>query len=620
MSELLLRRNERIKRVNMNDLAIVGIGGVLGLVAFAQTYFLIAPIFCFFMIRSRKESSIFALSLMTVTAMMSFTNLLESVAILFVIFLWFQWCKLFKIVTANTLMVSLPILTGVIAWTLKVPWPTLAILMFVQFAFANEIYQHFNWLKKDLKLPESIYGMIIFALGIFSIESFPLQPLIFAVILFILLLFIAKIKTTMLLYLIFSLLYIGVLPLEIFGCLLLLYILSKQALLMNLFMFVAITQLPYTWTNALLWLCVFVLFNLLRVSEIPFETSEDSRDYAQFNKIAVMNRQLNNFSVIFDSLADYYAEISEMEAEVLKTMSRALSYTAKNCTHHSIDCDMRRNQVLDLLDGYKIEVEDCQLIEDDHGCMTLDLELKDFQKHEVESTLLPLLNHLLPTKMEMQEKKLGRSYSGIYHYSFVSCAPIQIDAYADSITHEMSACGDTFSIFRYASNVLCMISDGMGSGLSASKISTSITAIFQRMIASDIPQIEAIRCINKLIQSDQYATMDVLSFDRYRKSVTVCKSAACPTFLIRQNELYEINGNSLPVGIVASIEVDSVSVEVEKDDWFLMASDGVYIDEIYRWIHTKKNKSAKDEVGVMMEILKEKKRQDDSTFLLAHVI
>lgn len=620
MSELLLRRNERIKRVNINDVAIVGIGGVLGLLSFRHTYFLIAPIFCFFMIRSRKESAIFSLSLGGVAAIMSLSNTLEIIALLFVIVLWFQWCKFFKIVTANTLMVSLPVLTGIIAWTLKIPIATITILMFVQFVFANEIYQHFNWLKKDLKLPESIYGMIIFALGLFSIESFPSQPLIFAVILFILLLFIAKIKTTLLLYMAFYVLYIGILPIEVFGCLLLLYILSKQFLLMNLFMVVLATQLSFSWLNAFLCISVFVLFNLLRISEIPFETNEESRDYAQFNKIAVMNRQLSNFSVIFDSLADYYAEISEMEAEVLKTMARALSYTAKNCTHHSIDSDMRRNQVLDLLDGYKIEVEDCQLEEDDHGCITLELELRDFRKCDVETTLLPLLNHLLPTKMEVVEKKLGRSYSGIYHYSFVSSAPIQIDAYADSITHEMSACGDTFSIFRYASNVLCMISDGMGSGASASKISTSITAIFQRMIASDIPQIEAIRCINKLIQSDQYATMDVLSFDRYRKSVTVCKSAACPTFLIRQNELYEINGNSLPVGIVASIEVDSVSVEIEKDDWFLMASDGVYIDEIYRWIHTKKNKSAKDEVGVMMEILKEKKRQDDSTFLLAHVI
>lgn len=194
-----------------------------------------------------------------------------------------------------------------------------------------------------------------------------------------------------------------------------------------------------------------------------------------------------------------------------------------------------------------------------------------------------------------------------------------VDAYADSIRHETQACGDSFSIFRYSRFVLCMISDGMGSGEAASRISRSITAIFQRMIASNIPQVEAIRCINKLILSDNYATFDVLNFDRFKKSVTVSKSAACPTYLIRDDEVYEINGSSLPVGIVASIEVDSIHVEVEKGDWFLMSSDGIYVDEIYRWIHQKRLSSAKEEVDAMMEILREKERADDSTVLLAQI-
>ena len=74
-----------------------------------------------------------------------------------------------------------------------------------------------------------------------------------------------------------------------------------------------------------------------------------------------------------------------------------------------------------------------------------------------------------------------------------------------------------FRFFCYSRFVLCMISDGMGSGRAASRISRSITAIFQWMIASNIPQVEAIRCINKLILSDNYATFDVLNFDRFKK-------------------------------------------------------------------------------------------------------
>lgn len=56
--------------------------------------------------------------------------------------------------------------------------------------------------------------------------------------------------------------------------------------------------------------------------------------------------------------------------------------------------------------------------------------------------------------------------------------------------------------------MICMISDGMGNGENAARSSRLITSLFQRMIISGIPQDSAIRCINKLIQSDTYATLE----------------------------------------------------------------------------------------------------------------
>ena len=50
-----------------------------------------------------------------------------------------------------------------------------------------------------------------------------------------------------------------------------------------------------------------------------------------------------------------------------------------------------------------------------------------------------------------------------------------------------------------------------------------------------------------------------------------------------------------------------------------MSSDGIYVDEIYRWIHQRRLGSAKEEVDAMMEILREKERNDDSTILLAQI-
>ena len=160
----------------------------------------------------------------------------------------------------------------------------------------------------------------------------------------------------------------------------------------------------------------------------------------------------------------------------------------------------------------------------------------------------------------------------------------------------------------------------MGTGYEASKISKCIIHLFQRMIFSNINEIEAMSCINKLLLSDAYATCDVLAFDRFQKTVVICKSAANPTYLIRNSELYVIWGTSLPIGIVAHIEVDHIHVQVEKGDFFIMSSDGVGIEEIIRWMKKSENGNARHETQLFMDVLKENERNDDSTILLAKVI
>ena len=99
----------------------------------------------------------------------------------------------------------------------------------------------------------------------------------------------------------------------------------------------------------------------------------------------------------------------------------------------------------------------------------------------------------------------------------------------------------------------------------------------------------------------------------------ICKSAANPTYLIRNNELYAIWGSSLPIGIVAHIDVDTIHVQIEKGDIFVMSSDGINIDEIIQWMKVNENASSRKEVERFMELIQLKEREDDSTILLAKV-
>lgn len=618
MSEkVLIQKRARERLLTVSDGCAFISGLMISALPFAMNWWLLLLLFSFFYVRKRKEIVIHCAALIGGTLYFHPNQIIEIILLCSCISAWMLMMKLFRQPSYKTLPWFLMLISGGVAYAMNESISRIIVLMLGQFILAQDTYKDCSWIRKELQLPDAVYGALILIVGFILMQI--LNQEYFALVIFVFMLMSVKPMVSILFYLLLEIMLPGVLSPLAFGFLLLVSLLQDQPLAMNVLMLAGIAAQGVDFIAIVQGLVLLLLFDLLRNSELPFKGMMPKIALSDMNRIAVMNRQLNNFSVIFENLADYYASLSEVESEMLQTMAKALSYTANNCTRHQIDVEKRKDQLLDFLDGYKIDVVSCLLEENEEGCIYLELELKDFPKEEAEATLLPLLNHVLPTRMELIEKKNNRNYSGIFHYSFISSAPILIDADADSIRHETQACGDSFSIFRYSRFVLCMISDGMGSGEAASRISRSITAIFQRMIASNIPQVEAIRCINKLILSDNYATFDVLNFDRFKKTVTVSKSAACPTYLIRDDEVYEINGSSLPVGIVASIEVDSIHVEVEKGDWFLMSSDGIYVDEIYRWIHQSRLSSAKEEVDAMMEILREKERMDDSTVLLAQI-
>ena len=167
--------------------------------------------------------------------------------------------------------------------------------------------------------------------------------------------------------------------------------------------------------------------------------------------------------------------------------------------------------------------------------------------------------------------------------------PFEIEVDGDSLKNASTTSGDAFSIFHFRQSLVCMISDGMGNGEKAAQISHLVSSIFQKMVVSGIPQDNAIRCINKLMQSDTYATLDVICF------------------------------NALPVGIVSTIQPDCFEIELQDKDEFIMMSDGVEMKEVYAWMRERQEDSMKEDVEIFMDILKRKLRKDDSTIILARV-
>ena len=330
-----------------------------------------------------------------------------------------------------------------------------------------------------------------------------------------------------------------------------------------------------------------------------------------------LNQQIQHFSGIFAALSQYYEQVSDVEAQMLADMANALKYSAD--TLKKVDTKQTQKQrIAKALEGYQYEVAKLEMDVSEDGSLAIDVALRGIKRSEIEQTLLPLMEVL--THEHLYITSLNRRFAaGTSHITFENAVPFGIDAYADSQKNKYESSGDTFSIFRYRNSVISMISDGMGSGEHAAASSRLITNLFQRMVVSGIPKADAIKCINKLIQSDSYATLDVVCFDCSTGKAYIFKSAACPTFLIRNGELYEVNGSSLPVGILSAIEPDCFVMDLKEGDEYLIISDGVFIDEIYEWLKYRDTSSVKASVEDLMAVLQQRERKDDSTVVLSKV-
>lgn len=474
----------------------------------------------------------------------------------------------------------------------------------------------YGWTQKRYALTESMYGAMLMSIALVLAAS---MPLYYTPILLFAYLLITIICTRESAAALLGILFL--LPIHeeaLFLVLGICMIFKDKKALCCFILILSYFFLPSTmFTYAYLGVAILSVL-ILRVEYIPLlylETKETMLPYRGNDNL--LRRQMQNYAGIFQSLAEYYEGIHQTGAELLLNMANALQYNAEEIQKIPLE-GKRYEQLQKALEGYQFSVETLHIEESSDGSLQLHLEVGNLRRGEIHMTLQPLLETLLHRKLqvlEVQKKRFVRGFSIL----FADALPFDIEAYGDSIRNSYTGNGDSYSIFRFRQSMICMISDGMGNGENAARSSRLITSLFQRMIISGIPQDSAIRCINKLIQSDTYATLDVICINRSSGMAYISKSAACPTFLLRDEHLHEINGNALPVGIISAIEPDCFEVALQEGDEFLMISDGITRSEVSAWLSQRKKEDLKEDVAAFSDTLSRQRRKDDSTLIAIKV-
>jgi len=164
----------------------------------------------------------------------------------------------------------------------------------------------------------------------------------------------------------------------------------------------------------------------------------------------------------------------------------------------------------------------------------------------------------------------------------------KLDIYSASVCSEGSENGDTSATFGDGTGKSYVIlSDGMGSGKSASIESRMVVKMFRKLVGSGIDYPSAIKLINSVMMTkssdETFATLDAVCIDLETCGLTVIKSGATATLIRHRGNVIKIMSPTFPIGIYSKSEVFSCQCDFEEGDIIIMFSDGISENE-YRFI------------------------------------
>lgn len=128
--------------------------------------------------------------------------------------------------------------------------------------------------------------------------------------------------------------------------------------------------------------------------------------------------------------------------------------------------------------------------------------------------------------------------------------------------------------------ILIALSDGMGSGEEAARNSKKVVLNLEKLLNSGFEEERAVKLINSYLlvskQEDNFATIDAMIFDPETGEANFIKIGACPTFIGTKNEgTIAIESNSLPVGIVGEINIETKQRVLKSGNIVVMVTDGI---------------------------------------------
>lgn len=284
------------------------------------------------------------------------------------------------------------------------------------------------------------------------------------------------------------------------------------------------------------------------------------------------------------------------------------------------------DNILEHLKAYQFQVIFVKKNEHNQN-YTLEIGLEDIEEKTIEEELLPILQQYLGESLDVVSIENHHQYLGYTSVILKHELKYSVLFSKQQYSLDSKQCGDSYISFHHKHHQYVALSDGMGQGYVAHKESQLTLDVLYQLLKNDISLKDTLNSINALLkiknQGDMYTTLDLLDFNLISARVKVIKYGASDSYLIRDQKIDVITSHSLPIGMSGSLKILSYDMKLQKDDLFIMTSDGVG-EDFLRILETYKEKLCEMEIYEISSFLYnqalQQKNLDDMTLLVLKVV
>lgn len=164
---------------------------------------------------------------------------------------------------------------------------------------------------------------------------------------------------------------------------------------------------------------------------------------------------------------------------------------------------------------------------------------------------------------------------------------VEFDYAKDSAT-DREISGDSVCSFKNSDGFsYTILSDGMGSGEEAAFTSDFSNMFLQKMLGATMSKTTSIKMLNNFLRykdGECSSTVDLFEFDTLTGKASFVKSGAAPSIVKRGGGIFRIKSQTMPIGLLSSIDAEKTDLSLREGDTVIMLSDGISQSCDEKWL------------------------------------